>query len=106
MLQAIRSKAETYVVKVLFALLTATFALWGIGDVFRNWGVDTSVAKVGSHEITTDQVTQETRSEITQLSSQLGTTIDADQAKQLGLCRRRRCSASSAGCYSTLKRND
>ena len=38
------------------ALLTASFALWGIGDIFRNWGVDTSVAKVGSVEITADQV--------------------------------------------------
>ncbi|HVA15801.1 MAG TPA: SurA N-terminal domain-containing protein [Stellaceae bacterium] len=85
MLQAIRSKAETYIVKILFALLTATFALWGIGDIFRNWGTDTSVAKVGSQEITTDQVGQEARAEMDQLRSTLGTSIDADQAKQLGV---------------------
>jgi peptidyl-prolyl cis-trans isomerase D len=85
MLQAIRSKTETYVVKILFAVLTATFALWGIGDIFRNWGTDTSVAKVGSQEISTDQVGQELHAEMDQLRNVLGNSIDADQAKQLGL---------------------
>jgi peptidyl-prolyl cis-trans isomerase D len=85
MLQAIRSKTETYIVKILFAVLTATFALWGIGDIFRNWGTDTSVAKVGSQEISTDQVGQEARAEMDQLRNVLGNGIDADQAKQLGL---------------------
>jgi peptidyl-prolyl cis-trans isomerase D len=85
MLQAIRSKAETYVVKVLFAALTATFALWGIGDIFRNWGTDTSVAKVGPVEISADQVSKEARAEIDQLRQVLPNGIDADQAKQLGI---------------------
>jgi peptidyl-prolyl cis-trans isomerase D len=85
MLQAIRSKAETYVVKVLFAVLSATFALWGIGDIFRNWGTDTSVAKVGSVEISADQVSKEARAEIDQLRQVLPNGIDADQAKQLGI---------------------
>lgn len=85
MLQAIHSKAQNFVVKALFALLTATFALWGIGDIFRNWGVDTSVAKVGSQEITADQVGQEARAEMDQLRNVLGNDIDTDQAKQLGI---------------------
>ena len=85
MLQAIRSKAETYVIKVLFALLTASFALWGIGDIFRNWGTDTSVAKVGSVDIGADQVGKEARAEMDQLRKVLPNGIDADQAKQLGI---------------------
>ena len=85
MLQAIRSKAETYIIKVLFALLTASFALWGIGDIFRNWGIDTSVAKVGSRDIGVDQVSKEARAEIDQLRQVLPNGIDADQAKQLGI---------------------
>ena len=35
MLQAIRSKAGSFVVKLLFALLILTFGVWGIGDIFR-----------------------------------------------------------------------
>jgi peptidyl-prolyl cis-trans isomerase D len=85
MLQAIRSKSETYVVKILFGLLTATFGLWGIGDIFRNWGTDTSVAKVGSVEINADQVGKEARAEIDQLRQVLPNGLDADQAKQLGI---------------------
>src|SRR5262249_54005989 len=85
MLQAIRSKASSYVVKLLFALLTATFALWGIGDIFRNWGTDTTVAKVGSKEISADQVNQALRQQLDQLRSVLGNNIDMAQAKQLGL---------------------
>ena len=85
MLQAIRSKTETYIVKILFAVLTATFALWGIGDIFRNWGTDTSVAKVGSRDISADQVAQEARAEMEQLRNILGSSFDPDQAKQLGL---------------------
>lgn len=85
MLQAIRSKANSFIVKLLFGLLTATFALWGIGDIFRNWGVDTTVAKVGGKEITADQVSQAMRNEIAQLRNVLGNNIDMEQAKQLGL---------------------
>src|SRR4051812_6092009 len=33
MLQAIRSKAGSFVVKALFALLILTFGIWGIGDI-------------------------------------------------------------------------
>lgn len=85
MLQAIRSKASSFVVKLLFALLTATFALWGIGDIFRNWGTDTTVAKVGGKEITADQLNQAVREQLTQLRNVLGGNVDMEQAKQLGL---------------------
>ena len=85
MLQAIRSKANSFIVKLLFALLTAVFALWGIGDIFRNWGADTTVAKVGSKEITADQLNQAVQQQLTQLRNALNNNMDMAQAKQLGL---------------------
>ena len=85
MLQAIRSKAESVVVKLLFFVLALTFGVWGIGDIFRNWGTDTSVAKVGSIDIGADQVGKEARAEMDQLRKVLPNGIDADQAKQLGI---------------------
>lgn len=84
MLQAIRSKTSGYVVKLLFALLTATFALWGIGDIFRNWGTDTTVAKVGGKSITADQLSLALRDQLQQLNA-AGSNVDMAQAKQLGL---------------------
>ncbi len=85
MLQVIRSKANSYVIKILFALLAATFALWGIGDVFRNWGIDTTVAHVGSKTISADDLNQALQNQLAQLRSMLNSNIDLDQAKQMGL---------------------
>ncbi len=85
MLQAIHAKANNIIVKVLFGLMMASFTLWGIGDIFRNWGTDTTVAKVGGKEISADQVSQALRDQIAQLRTALGGNIDMEQAKQLGL---------------------
>ncbi len=86
MLQAIRSRATGFVVKILFGLLIATFGLWGIGDIFRNnTGPDTSVARVGSRAITMDQVSQAVQSDIERLRGLFGGALDAQQAKQLGI---------------------
>ena len=86
MLQAIRSRATGFVVKILFGILIVTFGLWGIGDIFRNGSSpDTSVAQVGSRSITADQVTQAVQSQIDRLRGLFGGAIDAQQAKQLGV---------------------
>ncbi|HYL33767.1 MAG TPA: SurA N-terminal domain-containing protein, partial [Stellaceae bacterium] len=39
MLQAIRSRATSLFVKILFGVLIVTFGIWGIGDIFRNRSV-------------------------------------------------------------------
>ena len=85
MLQAIRSKATSFVVKILFALLILTFGVWGIGDIFRNRSTDTTVATVGGRTITIEQLATAVRSDLQRLQSVLGGTIDPAQAKQLGV---------------------
>ncbi len=85
MLQAIRSRAGSYVVKVLFALLILTFGIWGIGDIFRNRGTETVVATVGDHSIPAQELQTALRRALEQLSAQFGSAIDMQQAKQLGL---------------------
>jgi len=84
MLQAIRSKATSFVVKILFGLLIVTFGVWGIGDIFRNRAPDTTVATVGGRTITADQLSQAVQNQIEQLRSTIG-SIDLAQAKQLGV---------------------
>jgi peptidyl-prolyl cis-trans isomerase D len=51
MISAFRSYLNTWVVRGLFLLLVAAFALWGVGDVIRNLGTDSWVAKVGDQTI-------------------------------------------------------
>jgi peptidyl-prolyl cis-trans isomerase D len=85
MLQAIRSRATSFVVKILFGLLIVTFGVWGIGDIFRNRGPDATVATVGGRTISADDLAQAIQNEIDRMRGTLGGQIDAAQAKQLGV---------------------
>jgi len=85
MLQFIRSKAGTFVVKVLFVLLILSFGIWGIGDFLRSSPQDATVATVGSHKITGDVVQQAVRQQVDRLRQQFGGNFDMDQAKAFGV---------------------
>jgi peptidyl-prolyl cis-trans isomerase D len=85
MLQAIRSKAGSFVVKLFFVLLILTFGVWGIGDIFRTRSSDTTVATVGDQAIRADELQTALRRAIEQLSARFGEAIDLQKAKQLGL---------------------
>src|SRR3984893_35293 len=85
MLQAIRSQAGAFVVKLLFVLLILTFGIWGIGDIFRTASSDTSVATVGDHGVRAEELQTALRRALEQLSARFGSAIDLQQAKQLGL---------------------
>jgi len=85
MLQFIRSKAGTFVVKVLFVLLILSFGIWGIGDFLRSSPQDATVATVGSHKITADVVQQAVRQQVERLRQQFGGNFDIEQAKAFGV---------------------
>lgn len=86
MLQAIRERAGSALVKGLFALLIVTFGVWGIGDIFRQGGShETTVINVGGHKIRAEELQQEFRQAVERLRQTLGSTIDASQAKALGV---------------------
>jgi len=86
MLQAIRSKATSLIVKILFGVLIVTFGIWGIGDIFRNRNVDTSVATVAGERIEAAQLQQSVRTDIDRLRrASGGANLTMDQAKQLGI---------------------
>ncbi|MDE2229642.1 MAG: peptidyl-prolyl cis-trans isomerase [Alphaproteobacteria bacterium] len=86
MLQAIRSKATSLIVKILFGVLIVTFGIWGIGDIFRNRSsIDTSVATVAGDPIPAAQLQQAVRADMDRLRGTLGSGITLDQAKQLGI---------------------
>jgi peptidyl-prolyl cis-trans isomerase D len=86
MLQAIRSKAGSLVVKILFALLIVSFGVWGIGDIFRERSAaETTVASVGDLKIQADELQVALRREMDRMNSMLGGNFTSAQAKQIGL---------------------
>jgi peptidyl-prolyl cis-trans isomerase D len=85
MLQAIRSRAGSLVVKVLFGLLILTFGVWGIGDIFRNRPADTVIVTVGDQKIHGEELQAAVRRELDRLREEVGTAIDAQRAKKMGI---------------------
>jgi peptidyl-prolyl cis-trans isomerase D len=86
MLQLIRSKAGSLIVKILFALLIASFAVWGIGDIFRQrTAAETTVASVGSIKIQADELQNAVRQRMEQFRGMFGADFGPEQAKQLGI---------------------
>jgi peptidyl-prolyl cis-trans isomerase D len=86
MLQAIRSRASSLVVKILFAVLILTFAVWGIGDIFRNnTAQDTSAASVDNVKISSEEVSTALKAQVDRLRAAMNTTLSPEQIKELGL---------------------
>src|SRR5438445_6543820 len=88
MLRALREASSNWLGKTILAaavgLLVISFAIWGIGDIFRGFGRST-VAKIGSTEITTEQFRQIYNDRLQQLGRELGRPITPDQARLLRL---------------------
>ena len=88
MMQAIRTRAGSIIVKVLFGLLILSFGFWGIytrSDYFQGHSPDTVIATVGDHNIRADDLQQALQPALERLRAQLGTQIDSRQVKQLGI---------------------
>lgn len=71
---------------VLLGLIAISFAVWGIGDIFRGFGQST-VAKIGKTDITIEQFRSLYTERQQQLSRQLGRALTPDQIRALGLHR-------------------
>jgi len=96
MLQILRHKAGSIVVKVLFVLLILSFAIWGIGDIFRNRGQSDTVATVGDQTISLQQLDNQFRT-LAQRQQ-----IPLAMAQQLGLPQRVLDSMISGLLYDQL----
>ena len=85
MLQLIRGTVGTWVVKALFFLLIASFAIWGIGDIFRGKGPASTVAEIGPVKVQAAELDREFRQQLNRLRPMFGGQLDMEQARQLGL---------------------
>ncbi len=101
MLRGLRKASSNWLGKAVMAavvgFLVISFAIWGIGDIFRGFGRST-VAKIGHTEITIEQFRQLYNDRLQQYARQLGRPISSDQARALGLDRLVVASSSPKSC--------
>jgi peptidyl-prolyl cis-trans isomerase D len=90
MLRGIHKASSTWIGRGIMAVimggLVVSFAIWGIGDIFRGFGAN-SVAKIGGTEISIPQFQQFYNDKLQQYGRQLGRVVTPDQARALGLDR-------------------
>ena len=83
MLEAIRKRSASFLVKLLFGMLVLSFGLWGIADVFSPGQRDNWVAEVGDIRVPAATMTYEYQRELRRLNAVVG-NIDPEQARALG----------------------
>jgi peptidyl-prolyl cis-trans isomerase D len=74
------------IMAVVMGVLIISFGIWGIADIFRGFGQST-LAKVGRTEISTEQFRQIYTEKLQQIGRQFGRPLTADQARAFGLDR-------------------
>ena len=74
------------VMSVLFGVLIISFGVWGIADIFKGFG-QSSLAKVGNTEITTEQFRNLFTDRVQQIGRRFGRPLTMEQARQFGLDR-------------------
>jgi peptidyl-prolyl cis-trans isomerase D len=84
MMESLRRGATSWVAKGLLSLLVFSFALWGVADVFRGYGMS-SLARVGKTEISADEFQQALQIEINNLSNRIGRRLTIEQARAFGI---------------------
>lgn len=90
MMQGIRKAGQGFfgklVIFIMFGFLIISFAIWGVGDIFRGYGRN-EVAKVGKTEIGIEQMRTAYQNEIQNLIRQQRRQISPEMARALGLDR-------------------
>lgn len=71
---------------VVMGVLIISFGVWGIGDIFKGFGQST-LAKIGKTEISTEQFRQLYTDRLQQISRQIGRPLTPDQARAFGIDR-------------------
>ena len=90
MLRGMHKASSTWLGKAVMAIvmgfLVISFAIWGIGDIFRGVGRN-EVAKIGGSEISIEKFRQYYNDQLQQIGRQMRRPISPDQARALGLDR-------------------
>ena len=84
MLQALRERASSWVIKILLGLLVLSFAIWGINDIFLGER-DPAVAEIADVKIPKSRAEEAIREEINRLRPLFGRQLDRDQSFRRGI---------------------
>ena len=87
MLDAMRRQATGWVVKGFLVLLVVSFAIWGIGDIFRARSTPDAVARVGGDPIRAEELVRDTERNFRALRDQLGGQLERSPAVMESLLR-------------------
>jgi peptidyl-prolyl cis-trans isomerase D len=98
MLSSIRKHARSWVVKALFGLLIAAFAVWGIGDVFRGAKTAKPILKIGKNfEYTQADFDRELKLSLQRVSQMQGIQVTPEMFAAFGGAQRLVDQAESKG---------
>src|ERR1700712_1889142 len=90
MLRGIRKASSNWlgkaVMSVVMGVLIVSFGVWGIADIFKGFG-QSSLAKIGKTEISTEQFRQIYTDKLQQLGRSFGRPLTMEQARAFGLDR-------------------
>lgn len=76
MLDVIRERAQGWFAKVILALITVPFALWGVDSYMRHGGEDAIVAKVDGQGISKQEFTQVLKEQHERMRRTMGASFD------------------------------
>jgi len=85
MIEAMRSKAASWIARILAVFLIIAFAAWGIEDMFRAVDTNTDVASVGGSDIPREELNQQFGRLLRSMQAQLGPSFTTEQAVRMGL---------------------
>ena len=88
MLEGMRNAAQTWlgklVLTVMFSVLIVSFAVWGVGDIFKGFGQG-KIARAGNVDISAEEFRTEYQNQLQQLQQMTRQAITNQQARAFGL---------------------
>ncbi|MGI4803025.1 MAG: SurA N-terminal domain-containing protein, partial [Janthinobacterium lividum] len=72
MMSFFRAFLNTWAARAFFIVLVAAFGLWGVADVARNFGQNTSLATVGNRKIEPQEFQDAFRRNLAQVTRMMG----------------------------------
>lgn len=84
MLELVRKAAKTWVAKIFFGVLVASFAVFGIGDVF-SYSLGSAVVTVGDEKVSAERFLSTFNREMRVAGQRFGQPVDVTLARQIGL---------------------